>query len=82
MSEYVAFGMKFGRLLDANHGGDFGQDFREQAGVVQHLEGGAGGAGFSEQAEEFVADAFSADAPDVRGELADGVGGGGFDGEA
>ena len=34
----VAFGMKLGRLLDAVHGGDVGQDFRQQPAFVEQIE--------------------------------------------
>jgi hypothetical protein len=72
VGEDIAFGMEFGRLFDADHGIDLGQDFLEQAGVAQELEGLAGLLRFGQQAEQFVADAFGADAADLRGELLDG----------
>ena len=37
----VAFGMKLRRLRDALHARDFGQQDREQAGLVEQLEGRA-----------------------------------------
>ena len=45
----VAFGMVFGRLLDAFHGGHFGQHDGQQAALVQQFEAAAGAA-FGEDA--------------------------------
>ena len=42
--EDVAFGMKLRRLLDSLHGGDFGQDFGQEAGRIQQLKRAAGAA--------------------------------------
>ena len=55
----VAFGMELGRLLDALHGGDLGQDVGQQAGLVQQFEAAARAA-FGQDADQFVADALGA----------------------
>ena len=81
MGEDIALGMKFRRLFHADHGGDFGENFAEQAGIVQQLEGGAGLLGFGQQAEEFIADAFGADAVDLRGQRRNSRTGGGVEGK-
>ena len=61
----VAFGMILRRLLDAFHGGDFGKEFDEQAGLVEKFKAAAGGA-FGEQFGEFVANAFRGDGMNLR----------------
>ena len=68
----VALGMELRRLLDALHLLDFRQDFVQQAGFVQQLEGAARVA-FGEHLGELVADAFAADLRDLRRQLLDGA---------
>lgn len=74
----IAFGVELGRLADALHPGDLGEDFGEQAGFVEEFEAAAGMA-FGEEAGEFVADALGGDAGDGGGEGADGREGIGVD---
>ena len=82
VDEHVAFGMELGGLFDADHGGDFGEELREEAGVEEGLEGLSGMDCGEEGLEELVADALGADLGDVRGGVEDGGPGAGVDGKA
>ena len=53
----VAFGMELRGLRDAFHGGDFGEQFGEEAEFVQEFEAAAGGT-FGKEFGELFADAF------------------------
>src|ERR1051326_3115815 len=54
MSPDIAFGMKLGRLLDAFHGGDFGENIAEQTGFIEQFKAAASSA-FGEDADQFIA---------------------------
>jgi len=82
MGEDIAFGMELGRLFDAGHALDLGQDFLQKSGIAQELEGLSSLGRFGQQAEQFIADAFGADAADLRGQLLDRGEGGRFEGKA
>ena len=71
----ITLGVVLRGLLDAVEAVNFGEDFRQQAGFVEELEGAAGVA-LGEHAGEFVADALAADLGDLGREVA--KGGGGF----
>ena len=70
----VALGVVLRGLLDAVEAVDFGEDFGEQAGLVEEFEGVAG-LTFGKHAGEFVADSLAADLRDLGRKLADGGGG-------
>ena len=76
----VAFGMVLGWLLDAFHGGDFGEQLLEKAGFVEEFETEACSA-FSEELGEFVANAFRGDGMNLRGVIFYGGEGLFFDGK-
>lgn len=74
----VAFGMELGRLGDALHGFDFGEDGFEEVQFVEEFEASAG-VGFGEDASQFVAGSFGGDGGDFETVGADGFGGFRFD---
>ena len=73
-----AFGVELGGLFAANGGGDFGEDVFQEAAFAEEVEA-AGGIGRPKKLEQFVADAFGADGPDLRGEGLEGGEGFGLD---
>jgi hypothetical protein len=70
--------MELGRLGDAAHTNDFGEDLGEESELVERLEATAC-ATFGEDAGELVAEAFGTDAGDLCSVAADGGGGYGVD---
>ena len=70
--------MILGRLLDAFHGGDFGQYAGQQAARIQHFEA-APRAALGQDADQLVADALGRNPQDIGVPAADGLEGGGVD---
>src|ERR1700731_3550450 len=77
----VAFGMELRRLRHAFQGGDFGEQFGEEAEFVEEFEAAAGGA-FGEELGQLFADAFGGNDLNFVCVFADGGEGCGFDGIA
>ena len=64
----IAFGMKLRRLLHALHRGNLGQDFCEQARLVEQ-EKGLAGVTFGEHLGQFVAHSLAGDLIDLCRQL-------------
>src|SRR6266850_1611373 len=76
--ENGSFGMKIGRLVASDGGGDFGKDLFEQAALAKKIEA-ARRVGWTEKFDEFVADALGTDRENLWRDGFDGGEGFGLD---